>query len=132
MWFAEQLNSFLTLGKCKEYPIMARKKVDKPNSINKEQTTNNPAPASVPVARAEVVETKAAAKVEANSAPAGKMFEVRKPEARRNVRPINLEEEIRRRAYELFEQRGAVGGSEADDWLSAEREVMQRYHQQSA
>ncbi len=112
---------------------MARKKVDKANSISKEQTVpNNPAPASVPEAKTEVVETKAAAKVEAKAAPAGKIFEVRKPEPRRNVLPINVEEEIRRRAYELFQQRGAVGGSEADDWLNAEREVVQRYHQQSA
>jgi len=48
------------------------------------------------------------------------------------VVPINLEDEIRRRAYELYQQRGASGGSEAEDWLNAEREVRQRYRQQSA
>jgi hypothetical protein len=58
-----------------------------------------------------------------------KMFEVRKT---KNVVPINLEEEIRRRAYELYQQRAPGAGSEADDWFTAEREVMQRYHQQSA
>jgi hypothetical protein len=61
-----------------------------------------------------------------------KMFEVSKPEARKNVVPINLEEEIRRRAYELFLQRDPYAGSEADDWLNAEREVMHRYQQHSA
>lgn len=59
-------------------------------------------------------------------------FEVVKTESRKNVLPINLEDEIRRRAYELYEQRGAGAGSEADDWFAAEREVRQRYRQQSA
>ncbi|MGB8985977.1 MAG: DUF2934 domain-containing protein [Candidatus Sulfotelmatobacter sp.] len=58
-----------------------------------------------------------------------KMFEVRKT---KNVVPINLDDEIRRRAYELYKQREPGAGSEADDWFTAEREVMQRYHQQSA
>ena len=70
--------------------------------------------------------------IENRSEPGNKMFEVRKPEPRKNVIPINLEEEIRRRAYELFVQRQPGSGSEAEDWLNAEREVMQRYHQQSA
>ena len=61
-----------------------------------------------------------------------KMFEVRKADSRKNVVPINLEDEIRRRAYELYEQRDPGAGSEADDWFAAEREVMQRYRQQSA
>jgi hypothetical protein len=59
-------------------------------------------------------------------------FEVVKSEARKNLVPINLEDEIRRRAYEIYEQRGAVSGHEADDWFAAEREVRQRYTQQSA
>jgi hypothetical protein len=48
------------------------------------------------------------------------------------VVPINLEDEIRRRAYELYQQRGAAPGSEAEDWLAAEREVRQRYKQQQS
>ncbi len=58
--------------------------------------------------------------------------EPRKNGAAPNLVPINLEDEIRRRAYELYEQRGTGSGSEAEDWLTAEREVKQRYHQQSA
>lgn len=46
--------------------------------------------------------------------------------------PINVEEEIRRRAYELSEQRGFMPGHEVDDWFMAEREVMARYRQASA
>jgi hypothetical protein len=59
-------------------------------------------------------------------------FEVVKNESRKNIVPINMEDEIRRRAYELYEQRGSIGGSESEDWLAAEREVMQRYHQHTA
>lgn len=55
-----------------------------------------------------------------------------KTEPRKNLVPINLEDEIRRRAYEIYEQRGTSTGSEAEDWFAAEREVKQRYHQQSA
>lgn len=46
--------------------------------------------------------------------------------------PINVEDEIRRRAYELSEQRGFTPGHEVDDWFVAEREVMARYRQASA
>ncbi|HSZ61253.1 MAG TPA: DUF2934 domain-containing protein [Terriglobales bacterium] len=51
-----------------------------------------------------------------------------------NVVPINLnlnlEDQIRRRAYELYLQRRATGGpesgSENQDWLMAEREIRSR------
>jgi hypothetical protein len=33
------------------------------------------------------------------------------------------EEEIRRRAYEIYLERGAQSGLELDDWLQAEREL---------
>lgn len=46
--------------------------------------------------------------------------------------PINVDDEIRRRAYELSEARGFIPGHENDDWLVAEREVLARYRQQSA
>lgn len=75
-------------------------------------------------------ETKATQPVRVN-AEARKM-EVVKNDLRKNLVPINLEDEIRRRAFELYQQRGTSSGSEADDWLAAEREVRQRYRQQSA
>jgi hypothetical protein len=34
-----------------------------------------------------------------------------------------LEDRIRERAYELWQQSGKAGGSEMDFWLQAEREV---------
>lgn len=33
-------------------------------------------------------------------------------------------ERIRKRAYDLFEQRGSQNGADRDDWLQAERELM--------
>lgn len=50
-------------------------------------------------------------------------------EVKKNIVPINMDEEIRRRAYELFEQRGGAPGSEQEDWLRAESEVLARYQQ---
>ena len=58
------------------------------------------------------------------------------PELRKNVTPItvaarktsvDLDEEIRRRAYELFLERKGAAGDPALDWLTAEREVRARY-----
>jgi Protein of unknown function (DUF2934) len=36
---------------------------------------------------------------------------------------LSLEERIRRRAYELYLQRGNQPGSELDDWFQAEEEI---------
>jgi hypothetical protein len=46
--------------------------------------------------------------------------------------PINVEDEIRQLAYLFSERRGFIPGHENDDWLAAEHEVLQRYHQHSA
>lgn len=53
-------------------------------------------------------------------------------EGRANLVPINVDEEIRRLAYLLSERRGFEPGHEAEDWITAEKEVRQRYHQRSA
>lgn len=37
--------------------------------------------------------------------------------------PIDLREQIRRRAFELYEQRGKEDGHDLDDWLQAESEL---------
>ena len=55
-----------------------------------------------------------------------------KTDSRRNLVPINIDEEIRRTAYLLAEKRRFEPGHETEDWLVAEREVMERYHLQSA
>jgi hypothetical protein len=57
--------------------------------------------------------------------------EVRRDAKPSNLVPVNLEEEIRRRAYELYlQRRGTAGNENGDqnqDWLIAEREVRLRY-----
>ena len=58
--------------------------------------------------------------------------EIVRTETRANLVPINVEEEVRRLAYLLSERRGFEPGHEAEDWLAAEREIRQRYRQQSA
>jgi hypothetical protein len=42
---------------------------------------------------------------------------------------LPLEEQIRRRAYEIYVERGGASGSELDDWVQAEMEIrMAREH----
>ena len=42
-----------------------------------------------------------------------------------SIETLPLEERIRRRAYELYIQKGNASGSELDDWLQAEEEIRQ-------
>jgi len=44
---------------------------------------------------------------------------------------VDLETEIRLRAYEIYEQRGFTPGNETEDWLAAEREVLARHAHQT-
>jgi len=37
----------------------------------------------------------------------------------------NVEDQVRRRAYELYEQRGMEDGHDVEDWLRAEEEIKQ-------
>jgi DUF2934 family protein len=39
-------------------------------------------------------------------------------------RPAGLEEEIRRRAYQIYEERDRCEGHSLDDWLRAEAEIL--------
>ncbi len=49
------------------------------------------------------------------------------PTSLRKERPApELEDHIRRRAYELYEQRGRQDGHDLEDWLRAEEEVTQK------
>lgn len=57
--------------------------------------------------------------------PAPKPFEVKKDPS-----TANLEEEIRVRAYQLYEERGYTPGHEHEDWLVAEREILTRHDNQ--
>ena len=57
--------------------------------------------------------------------------EIVKAESRSNLVPINVEDEIRRLAYLMSERRGFEPGHETEDWLAAEHEIRERYHQQA-
>ena len=48
----------------------------------------------------------------------------REPRSPKHAHSSNIEERIRRRAHELYEQRGRVDGFALDDWLQAEAEIM--------
>jgi hypothetical protein len=39
--------------------------------------------------------------------------------------PVEIDEQIRRRAFELYEQHGRKDGQALDDWLQAEAELLQ-------
>ena len=99
---------FLDLGICKEY-TMARKTTG--NGITKRSK-------------------KSAGSVSSAAVQAAPEFrETGKPA---NQVPVNLEEEIRRRAYELYLQRaaGAGNGDQNQDWLIAEAEIRSRHGSQ--
>jgi hypothetical protein len=59
----------------------------------------------------------------------------RKASSPANSQNVDLEVEVqvRQRAYELYQEHGCTPGHENEDWLQAEREVMARQnHKQSA
>ncbi len=48
-------------------------------------------------------------------------------------RPVDMESEIRARAYQLYQERGGTPGHQHEDWARAEREITARsQHQRSA
>lgn len=51
-----------------------------------------------------------------------------RPATKKRMRGVSAadEEAIRRRAYELYLQRGDSNGDPAEDWLKAESELLQR------
>ena len=98
MRFIQHFRPLLELGSCKEF-VMAKKITD---------TTQRRTRKAVSVVAPEVLESRQ------NPVPVSKA-------------PVsNLQEEIRRRAYELYLQRGGVPGNENQDWLVAEQEVRSR------
>jgi len=111
---------FLELGICKEH-CMARKTTGSSTTSRSKKTAASIQPAAVQVAP----------EVPKNGKPSNLVL-VDLPV---NL-PVNLEDEIRRRAYELYLQRRAtagnenVNGDENTDWLMAEREIRLRYGNQ--
>jgi hypothetical protein len=127
----QQISSFLNLGICKEYPTMAKAKSPSGNKLKDESSVNNPV--NNPAVQAPVAaKAEQTAPLKTSAVREGAKLAVVKTDSRATVMPINLEDEIRRRAYELSERRGFSSGHENEDWLVAESEVLHRYRQQSA
>jgi hypothetical protein len=136
LFIHQQIQSFLNLGGCKEYSIMAKPRLPKKTNGVKESTlmpTSSTLSSDTNLKPEEtlVAATPIETQMTETRKPARKP-EIVKSESRTNVVPINLEDEIRRLAYLLSERRGFEPGHEAEDWMVAEHEVRQRYHQQSA
>ena len=130
MLFLDQpIQSFLNLGVCKEYATMAKPRV--PQTMNGDTTATpvEAVSASLPLTPENFTET-ATTKAEPKRVTAKPS--IVRTEARANLVPINLDDEIRRLAYLLSERRGFEPGHESEDWFAAEREIRQRYRQQSA
>jgi len=47
----------------------------------------------------------------------------KKPPATETEEPQGLKSQIRRRAFELYQERGREDGHQLDDWLLAEEEI---------
>lgn len=56
----------------------------------------------------------------------------KKPAVSAPVEPGTLEDQIRARAYELYEERGMEGDHDLDDWLRAEEELTSTKHRSAA
>ena len=52
------------------------------------------------------------------------MLKSAKSPAPKSTNATDIEERIRRRAYEIYEQRDRIDGLDLDDWLQAESEIM--------
>lgn len=48
------------------------------------------------------------------------------------LRTPGIDEEIRRRAYELYEERGRQQGLEVQDWVRAETEILSRHKREKS
>jgi len=101
-------------------------------SASSQSASAESGPAKTEAAKPELAKTSAVSATKTELRKTGSRPEIVKNETRANLVPINVEEEIRRLAYIFSERRGFEAGHETEDWLKAEREIRQRYHQQSA
>jgi len=106
---------------------MAKPRVPKKPITDNGGTTAETTSTTLSAANGNGAATEAAAPKKSTRKPA-----IVKSDSRPNLVPINMEDEIRRLAYLMAERRGFEPGHEAEDWLAAEHEVLQRYHQHSA
>jgi len=140
LFIHQQIRSFLDLGACKEYPIMARTRKPQANPANQNLPTSSNMSASpidgasavTPAAELAAADERKNAMKNTTPRKTTRKPEIVRNELRATLVPINVEDEIRQLAYLMSERRGFEPGHETEDWLNAEREVRQRYHQHSA
>jgi hypothetical protein len=48
------------------------------------------------------------------------------------TRTVDLDEAVRQRAYEIYQQRGGQHGADLEDWVRAEQEVRSRFRSRTA
>lgn len=97
---------------------MARKTPGTPTTRNKKSTSTTETPAVQPASTQVVPEVRS--DIRNNVTPINVVTVPKKT-------PVNLDEEIRLRAYEMFLERKGIAGDPALDWINAEREVRARY-----
>ena len=127
LFIHQQIQSFLNLGVCKEYSIMAKLRLPKKTNDPVASTTASPVPTvsattAGPIAQAvPTPEAQQAATKKTEAKKVARKPEIVRSEPRANLVPINIDDEIRRLAYLLSERRGCEPGHEAEDWTAAER-----------
>jgi hypothetical protein len=63
---------------------------------------------------------------------AGNGNQVQTPSSTFAPEPSIYEEEVRRRAYEIYEARGRQDGNAVEDWIRAEQEVLEHSSRRTA
>ena len=102
---------------------MATKSSKPRKTTSSKQNTGQPASTVTPIGPAgNLRETQSRASTHAEP----KVLDQRNHDPR-NQAEVRIEEEIRIRAYELFEQRGRHEGFHDEDWARAEAEVLAKY-----
>lgn len=101
---------------------MARKTPGTPSTRNKKSTSPIETPAVQPASTPVVPEVRNEVRsdIRNNVTPINVVTVPKKT-------PVNLDEEIRLRAYEMFLERKGSAGDPALDWINAEKEVRARY-----
>ncbi len=103
-------------------------KSSKPRKTTSSKQTGEPGSTVTPIGPAgNLRETQSRAATPADQRALDQRVVDQRNQDHRNQADARVEEEIRIRAYELFEQRGRQEGFHDEDWARAEAEVLARY-----
>ena len=103
-------------------------KSSKPRKTTSSKQTGEPGSTVTPIGPAgNLRETQSSAATPADQRALDQRVVDQRNQDHRNQADTRVEEEIRIRAYELFEQRGRQEGFHDEDWARAEAEVLARY-----